>query len=666
MKKYIFSFLALTGLFTASCSNDEIKIETEEYVANHVVTFDVATDFMYEELGVKSGMKNQILSDDKSHIGIFTYIYDDKGDIVDSLFSQTKTFAQISQQVTLKEGKYTVVSVETVVNKNYDYVPDRWRLINTNKLSDCEIHSIGDHSWFEAVGVASTTITVVKDETYKLSPVAYGSIIDIDYYNFDKSNYEAIRLYTRNQAAGIKLNPELSGDSRFTWDIYTEEHYWYSRGGTARKSQLDAKGSFTPYIMETGRIECGLAALTFDEDGHTNNFAIYPSSNFYLTLEKGKFYYGGINYKGGNLPDCEAFLGASLSEYNNWVKNITNPSQQDLYEAPYLNWGGTVTSVKSYMKNYNLYSDIQIGPNDIYWMSYTGTGDVLLYEYQFTSETKGLCRAYVYLNRDNVTLADIENYLKKNGYTYYGKDEDSGVTIYENSSTYVAINSMSSEQVNFWSIGYLDKNLIQTDDALTFKAPYLQWGATVSAVKSYMSDFEIVSDIALDDDGNYSMTYEGKDDAAMYIYDFSTMTSGLHDVYLAFDAETVNLDAIKTYFASLSTYTELEYDSEDDYWWTRTQDNKTQVLIYQTSSKSLWVLNYYDPSFYSSVKREIPLHKVNRTGIHKSVRCGLGLRENCVTTADVQTVSKLKGCSRKEEVVDTPFTFIESPFAKMK
>ena len=292
MKKYIFSFLALTGLFTASCSNDEIKIETEEYVANHVVTFDVATDFMYEELGVKSGMKNQILSDDKSHIGIFTYIYDDKGDIVDSLFSQTKTFAQISQQVTLKEGKYTVVSVETVVNKNYDYVPDRWRLINTNKLSDCEIHSIGDHSWFEAVGVASTTITVVKDETYKLSPVAYGSIIDIDYYNFDKSNYEAIRLYTRNQAAGIKLNPELSGDSRFTWDIYTEEHYWYSRGGTARKSQLDAKGSFTPYIMETGRIECGLAALTFDEDGHTNNFAIYPSSNFHLTLEKGKFYYG--------------------------------------------------------------------------------------------------------------------------------------------------------------------------------------------------------------------------------------------------------------------------------------------------------------------------------------------------------------------------------------
>ena len=64
-----------------------------------------------------------------------------------------------------------------------------------------------------------------------------------------------------------------------------------------------------------------------------------------------------------------------------------------------------------------------------------------------------------------------------------------------------------------------------------YDKPYTQWSVgTVSAVKSFMSGFSMVSDISRADDGTYNMMYSTSDQSVYYLYLFKNSTSGLNGI----------------------------------------------------------------------------------------------------------------------------------------
>lgn len=618
MKKYIIYLLTLAGLLGVSCSNDEIQIESDPYIPSHKVTFNVETTTPYEKFEVLNGMKDQILSDGKHAIGVFTFIYDQNGERVDSVFSYSSTFGQISQELTLKEGTYNLVTIETIVNKNLNNRPESWNLINTEKEATGELRlkEGEDPLWYELLGRASGTLEVDGNHTYRLTPNPIGALVDVDYFNFDKSDYRYIAFVTKNMPIGVKFNPNLKDDNRFTWDSYNQDGYVAIRGGHYSKEGLKEKGGFTLYIMEDGRINCGLAPVMVNDDGTLNSFYRYPSQQFYLTIQKGGMYYAGLNYKGGKQgSDCECYIGESYSDYVNWQNGIITPSPNpDLYKAPYTTWGGTVASVKSYMKDFSIYSDIQIGSNGLYWMSYSGTGNVLMYEYDFKSATTGLDAVYVYLNQNKVTYNDIDEYIRKSGYSYDSKDADNNMYYYTNETTIVAVFNRSDIG---WIVLYVNRN---QSSGPTFKEPCTTWGSSVSTVKSYMSGYTLYSDIKANSTGDYYMTYNGKDDELLYQYYFSSQTTGLHDAYVAFDSDKFSIDDFSNYFKNNSAYAELKdySDSGYEFWGTYSTDGKTGVLV-NKNSNNLWVLNYFDMSA-SSVKKHMSRRVLEINNVEYSSR----------------------------------------------
>ena len=589
----------LIAVLGISCSNDDVTIESVEHVPSHTVTFNVATHALYDTFGISNGMKNQILNSDNLELGVFTYIYDSSGVRVDSSFAHTNTFSSITQQFVLGEGTYSIISVETVVNKNYSYKPDSWNMINTENLSTCEIRMKDMPLWYECVGAARGSLTIEKEASYTLTPSPLGALVDVNYFNFDKSNYKVIAFITKNEPSGIKLNPYLKDDNRYTWDSYNKENFWALRGEDHNKEKLKDEGGYTLYLMEDGRIQCGLAPITLDEEGDLNSFAIYPSNTYYLTIQQGKWYYGGLNYKGGQEgSDCEIYLGDSYDNYLNWKNKITPPGPDDLYYAPYTTWGGTVSAVKSHMKDFTLSSDIQIGSNGLYWMAYYGTGNVLMYEYDFKTATNGLERIYVYLDQNKVTYSSIDAYLKKCGYTYSEKNDD--MYLYENNDTYTFV--WNSSDIG-WIVAYMFKD--STPNGLTFKEPCTKWGASVSTVKSYMNGYTLRTDITQSDD-NYYMMYDGKDDETAYEYDFTSRTTGLNRALVAFNAEEVTIENLTSYFKNSSTYDELIDFSQygyDGVWATSSTDGLTFVTLMNNSG--LWIIIYTEMS-QTDVKKQLP------------------------------------------------------------
>ncbi|MBR1504347.1 MAG: hypothetical protein IJ618_10750 [Prevotella sp.] len=607
MKKNIYCLLALIGLLGSSCSNEEINIESEQYIPSHLVTFNVESNTPYEKFGVIDGIKSKVLSDGSHALGVFTFIFDEDGERVDSVFSHSDTFSPMTQELTLKEGNYWLVSIETIVNKNYNFTPDSWNLINSEKITTCEMRlKEGEKPlWYELLGAATGSLVIDEEHhAFRLTPNPIGALVDVDYFNFDQSDYQAVAFVTKNEAIGVKFSSVYKDDYRFTWDNYNSEEYVALRGWEIAQDKLLEKDGFTLYLLEDGRINCGLAPIAFDADGKPKSFNVYPSANYYLTVEKGGMYYAGINYKGGKEGnDCESFVGDSFSDYADWQKNITPPTpttDSDLYKAPYTTWGETVASVKSYMKDFSVYSDIQIGSNGMYWMSYIGTGNVLMYEYDFKTETTGLDAAYVYLNQNKVTYADIDAYIKRKGYSYDQYDSENQAYYYTNETTMVAVLNRSDIG---WIVLYVNRN--SSSSGLTFKEPYTTWGASVSNVKSYMSSYTLYSDIRANSTGDYYMLYNGKDDELLYQYDFSSQTTGLHDAYVAFESDKFSIDDFSNYFKNNSAYAELKdySDSGYEFWGTYSTDGKTGVLV-NKNSNNLWVLNYFDMSV-SSIKKHM-------------------------------------------------------------
>ena len=214
MKK-IFSLLIAFVAFLSSCTNDDIGSSyTKDEHFYETFTYNVNTQPVFDEFNATSSIKEQILggSDGDLYIGVYTYIYDKNGDLKNKNISYSKTFGSESCDFTLEDGNYTAVSVEMVVDKDDNYQSPRFEIKGEDKLSKLEvayrtyINDKGETKpyttsvWYQCVGVSTQTINVERTmQAVTVNPNAIGVVVNCEFYNFDKSSYGYLSLFTKNE-----------------------------------------------------------------------------------------------------------------------------------------------------------------------------------------------------------------------------------------------------------------------------------------------------------------------------------------------------------------------------------------------------------------------------------------------------------------------------------
>ena len=118
----------------------------------------------------------------------------------------------------------------------------------------------------------------------------------------------------------------------------------------------------------------------------------------------------------------------------------------------------------------------------------------------------------------------------------------------------------------------------------TFKEPYTQWGASQSAVKSYMTGYTLFKET------NEVLYYTGLNKEMGYGYSFTN--SALSSSYVILQMTSVTSDEMVAYLAERYVYVTM--DEDDYYFGFVTPDKKTIVILQlQSNSGQLYYFVYY-------------------------------------------------------------------------
>ena len=426
MKKMVFILAAMTGFIFASCSNDDIKIETKEHIPEYDLSLKVSVESVYDEFGVKDDFGTKYLSGNYS-IGLFCYIYDTEGNAVDSLKSTTKNYNQVTLEAKqLLRGTYTVATIETIVNSAG--MSPYWNIVNSDNLSTLavmqkKVDYIGEEG---LLGVSTNTINLNSESEQAIKPTAIGAIAQVHYIDFDESDYLLGFVATKDSPNGYYLNPSLSASEHFI-KSYLDENTWSGRSMvTLSKSESDIIQNI--YILDQGSHDCTIGASLSKDKAENGNYTAHAMvyTEKPIAIEKGKTYYIGVAYTG--TPVVGTWT-TSFDELRSWYQSI-NKSMVG-FKEPSFDWNATVSTVKSYMSGYTLSKDIYYNQNYGYIMYYSGKNPVYRYYYCFKEKTKGLYETYVYVDKTKATLDDIFNYYYHTKlYEYEGSGTFSDGTTY--------------------------------------------------------------------------------------------------------------------------------------------------------------------------------------------------------------------------------------------
>lgn len=508
MKKYIYTLFAAIAML-ASCTNDDINInyEKDEHFYQ-TFAYNVSPQPAYDTFNATSTLKNRFLSGEYGDycLGIYTYIYDNDGNLVKENFTTSKTFGLVSNDFNLEYGKYTAVTVEMIVDKDDNYRSDAFEMRNTDKLSTIEVgyrkkkNDQGEEYyetysvWYESVGVSTHDFVVdANTKAIDITPKAVGCVINSKFYNFDKcKDKNLLVIATKNCPIGRRLDPTLKGNDRFVYEKYnpgTNAELRWTRYSSAN-SFKEEEGADV-YLLEEGNdLECGIGA---------GNYIIGKGSSWYSAkrniLSDGKIYYAGSYYVGkANSTGLDGGIFDTQSEFNTWynkAKNMYVPEVTFSLTTPNTKWKSSVSAVQSSMSGYTMF----LGTNgkaenmgDNYVVGYAGNGFESMIVYYFDTMTTGLYEADVYYDLSTVTLKQLQTSLEANN-TFLAEQE--GISMYVTSDYNTIIGLMKLD--DSYIVEYLDASLLMS-------------GSNVQSIAATMVKKMQTSPIKSMNNSNYSKT----------------------------------------------------------------------------------------------------------------------------------------------------------------
>lgn len=420
-----------------------------------LLTYNINTQRVYDDFGVATNITNYFLRDKTAAVGLFTYIYNSNGDLVDSVATQQFTLNTASQIRSLERGSYTIVTVETLVDTENNNQSDSWRIIDADKLSTLKISQENPYMGYpDLVGVYTTTTSINGNTTLSAIPKAIGSLIRFHSYNIASSPYLYVGFGTSDILDYYSINPQLSRDAKFVEDL-SQSGFFNLRGYLSAE---DIKAGYYNiiYIVESNIVP-NYAAQDEQKSG-TSTWSIWEGDN--ESLEDGKVYDAGYYYLysddtyhyARNYFGNATGLASWKAECDEYVKTLNSNT---LFAEPYLEWGGTVAAVKSFMSGYNVGNNgnlVESNGNYILW--YYGKYKEDEIDYFFSSSTGGLTNAVLFFDSNKVGEDDLskafaemeyEFVLSGDGYSaYITKDNSSFVVIQLNSQNYWVVNYFSA------------------------------------------------------------------------------------------------------------------------------------------------------------------------------------------------------------------------------
>lgn len=456
------------GVFASCTDSEEIEI-----ITSHDVNFTIKTKKMYETFDLDAKIQEEVLRSKKYSIGVESFIYDSEGNLVDS--HTTADFAYNDQHFTtqLKEGSYTILSVETLSDPSKNNAPVYWDYTGTNSLKTFSVKPNGyDYEYTSILGISSTTFNVGRSEEIMVSPNAIGSICHINYKYWDKSKYINVGFGTYTKLTEYKADPSLDRDSRFIYENSDEGYFdcvaWLSVDRIHDVTNL-------VYMLEN---EISYAFCAQDEEiVGTNTWQMFVPNNNIIKLEDGKIYYAGLAYQ----VNSWASIVDTYSNYKNWENSLTEPKTV-LFNAPYTQWSASVSSVKKYMSEYNLVSDIQQAADGTFMIEYEGKSLESSIEYFFTSETDDLVESDLYFETNKVSFEELNNTIASMGYGLINQIDDQSLFVSSDQNTYVFIIPYSSDK-DYYVIAFADAEYLESLTQSTSKA-YKQTDNNAGSAKS--------------------------------------------------------------------------------------------------------------------------------------------------------------------------------------
>lgn len=469
MKKYlILSISLLMGVFASCTDSEEIEI-----ITSHDVNFTIKTKKMYETFDLDAKIQEDFLRSKKYSIGVESFIYDSEGNLIDSHTTADYAYNDQHFSTQLNEGTYTILSVETLSDPSKNNEPIYWEYQGTNSLKTFSVKPNGyNYEYTSILGISSTTFNVGRSEEIMVSPNAIGSICHINYKYWDKSKYLNVGFGTYTKLTEYKADPSLDRDSRFIYENSDEGYFdcvaWLSVDKIHYVTNL-------VYMLEN---EISYAFCAQDEEIEgTNTWQMFVPNNKIKKLDDGKVYYVGFAYQ---VTDTPSIFG-TYAEYNNWENRLTEPKTV-LFNAPYIQWGASVSSVKSYMSQYNLISDIQQAADGTFMIEYEGKSLESSIVYFFTSETDDLIESDLYFETNKVSFEELNNTIASMGYGLINQIDNQSLFVSPDQNTYVFIIPYSSDK-DYYVIAFADAEYLESLTQSTSKA-YKQTDNNAGSAKS--------------------------------------------------------------------------------------------------------------------------------------------------------------------------------------
>lgn len=417
-----------------------------------LLSYNINTQSIYNEFGVATRITDNYLRDKAAAIGLFTYIYNASGDLVDSVATQQFSLNTASQIRSLAKGNYTIVTVETLVDTDNNNQSDSWSINDSEKLSTLKISQKKAYMGYtDVVGIYTTTANINSNTSLSAIPKAIGSFIRFHSYNIENSPFVYVGFGTSDILDYYSINPQLSRDSKFVEDL--SQSGIFNLRGYLPSEDIIAGYYNIIYIVESNIIP--KYAAQDEQIAGTSTWSTWIADK--ENLEDGKIYDAGFyylysedthNYAAKYFGDAIG-LAAWKAEYDEYVKTLTNNT---LYEEPYTTWGGTVAAVKSFMSGYQVGNNGNLEESDNYYVLwYRGKYKEAEIDYYFTSPTGGLTDALVFFDASTVGEDDLSKAFTEMGYTLITSGDGYSAYLTKDSNSFVLV---QLNKQNYWVLDY--------------------------------------------------------------------------------------------------------------------------------------------------------------------------------------------------------------------
>lgn len=196
--------------------------------------------------------------------------------------------------------------------------------------------------------------------------------------------------------------------------------------------------------------------------------------------------------------------------------------------------------------------------------------------------------------------------------------EDGGVYVayayYTGGSTIVETYLGDGDDFDDW---YTSVGSSSSNSSFSFEEPYTTWGATVTKVKSYMSDYTLYSE---DTSDGCTLIYYGKDPVAEVDYLFSSSTTGLYESIIYFYSTDVTEEDLLSYLEDFEYLAVYEYSSYTVYLY-YTSDYETVIYLWDLADYyGYYELDYCSYDYLSSNTEEERVAKLKKMAEDKTER----------------------------------------------